>query len=225
MAEFAAIDLELEWRGRRFQSVDKGLNAVADLLGKRTDALVPVARKLLEQYMEGVVKSVRQRADTPWPQGTSSAGRFPGTLSRRSGGLLQVLSPSRVETRARGGKAANVEVAFSIPAWVAVHETGATIRPRRAQYLTVPLPPALDSRGVPRKPNARAWRDTFVIKSRRGNLLIVQKRADGGINPLYVLKKEVTIPPRLAFKQAFEAGKDFLADKLAEAALEEFRRG
>lgn len=80
------------------------------------------------------------------------------------------------------------------------HEHGATIRPRRRQWLTVPLPEALTAAGVPRRSSARAWENTFVQRSRRGNLLIFQKRGRG-IVPLYVLRKSVEIPARLDFRQ------------------------
>ncbi len=82
-----------------------------------------------------------------------------------------------------------------------IHETGGTVRPRRSRYLTIPLPAAMDSRGVPLRRRARDWDNTFVARSRRGNLLIF--RRDGlGLTPLYLLKPSVRIKPRLGLEDA-----------------------
>ena len=57
----------------------------------------------------------------------------------------------------------------------AVQEFGATITPKTAKYLTVPLPAALEIKGVPRKKSAREWDNTFVAQSKAGNLIIFQR--------------------------------------------------
>ena len=64
-----------------------------------------------------------------------------------------------------------------------IHETGGTIRPVRAKFLTIPFP------GV--KGRARDYQNTFIAKS-----VIFQKLAGGGIKPLFSLKKSVRIPKR-----------------------------
>ena len=77
----------------------------------------------------------------------------------------------------------------------AVHEHGATIRPRRAKYLAIPLPAALSSRGtLLRRP--RKWKNTFVAKSRKGNLIIFQKRGKT-IIPLFVPSTNLVVAPRV----------------------------
>jgi len=65
-------------------------------------------------------------------------------------------------------------------------EKGGIIRPIRKQYLTIPFP------GV--KGWARNYPNAFVIKSKRGNLLIVERKGKTGLKPLYALKKQVKIP-------------------------------
>lgn len=65
-------------------------------------------------------------------------------------------------------------------------EKGGVIYPKRKQWLTVPLP------GV--KGWARNYPNAFIIKSKKGNLLIVEKKGKAGIKPLFVLKKSVRIP-------------------------------
>ena len=219
----AAVEVELDWRGKRYTSVERGLEAVAGDIGGDVDKSGPLVRKLLQRYMSGVVKSVADRMNTPWPAGTSPAGQFPGTLSRRSGKLVSQFTDANIIVK--GGSAlSDTSVSFNLPGIAAVHERGATIRPKKAQYLTIPLPPALDSRGVPILPRARDWQDTFIIRSKKGNLLIVRKKGDG-IEPLYVLKKSVVIPKRLGFEEAFDSGLDLLADTIAQEVIREFFNG
>jgi hypothetical protein len=59
----------------------------------------------------------------------------------------------------------------------------------------------MDSRGVPLRKRARDWQNTFVARSRKGNLIIFQKRGRKNIRPLYLLKPEVTIRPRLGMEK------------------------
>ena len=213
------FDLDLEWRGKRYEDVNRGLVAFGVDVAEDFEKLMPVAKNIIRKYMEGVVKSVHDRVDTPYPGGTSRGGTFPGTLSKRSGKLASSLVPALIKDK--GGKD-EISTSFTLTGIAVVHERGATIRAKNSQYLTIPLPAALNSRGVPLKPSARAWRNTFVAKSRKGNLLIFQKRGKNDIVPLYVLKKRVRIPKRLAFGEAFAAGKDLLADTLAAGLLKEF---
>lgn len=63
---------------------------------------------------------------------------------------------------------------------------GGKIMAKKAKYLTIPFP------GV--KGYVRNFPDTFVIKSKAGNLVIVQKDKYGRLKPLFLLRKEVTIP-------------------------------
>ena len=46
-------------------------------------------------------------------------------------------------------------------------------------------------------------KNTFVQYSKKGNLLIFQKRSRGSIVPLYILKKRVKIPARLGLGDYF----------------------
>ena len=214
------VTLELDWRGKRYRDVERGLNAVALDVERSFEEAGPIVRKTLNEYMDAVVRSVAARADGPYPGGTSPAGVFPGSLSKRSGALLASLNTSRIQEIGDG--VSNIGVSFTLTGIANVHERGATITPKRAKYLTIPLPAALTKRGTPIKPNARAWKNTFILKSKKGNLLIMQKKGKGDMVPLYVLKKSVKIPKRLGFEEAFLAGRNFLADKIAQDVIREF---
>lgn len=70
-----------------------------------------------------------------------------------------------------------------------------TITPKRAKYLAIPLAAAKTPAGVARG-GPRDFPDTFVFRSKAGNLIIGQRRRDRVV-PLFVLKKRVTIPTRV----------------------------
>lgn len=215
------VDLELEYRGKRYVDVSRGLAAVAETTGKDFDAALPFVRNVLRQYMTGVVRATASRMKGAWPDGTSSPGEVPGRLSRRSGGLARKMNASRISARLTSE---GPVVSFQLTGVMAVHERGAVITPRTSQYLTIPLPAALDSRGVPLRKSARDWQNTFVRRSKRGNLLIFQKQGRE-IIPLYALKKSVRIPARLDFGRTFNAGLDRLGDEVADSVLREFING
>lgn len=63
------------------------------------------------------------------------------------------------------------------------------IMPKDKKFLTVPVNRTIKGR-------ARQYKDTFVIKSKQGNLLLVQKKGKGKkakLKPLFVLRKNVAI--------------------------------
>lgn len=83
-----------------------------------------------------------------------------------------------------------------------------TIRPVRAKMLAIPLPAALKPSGVPKgAPRTGPWGDTFIAKTRSGNLMIFGKKAyskgarqgqtHGKIVPLFLLKDEVKVKARV----------------------------
>lgn len=68
--------------------------------------------------------------------------------------------------------------------------------------LSIPLPPVKTAQGLARFRSPRQQPGLFMIKSKRGNLLLV-KRVGDKIEPQWVLKHSVTIPARLYFKSHF----------------------
>ena len=82
--------------------------------------------------------------------------------------------------------------------YAAMQEFGGTQRPRRGQYLTVPLPDALTAAGALRARFAvpgglRQVPGLFLIRSGAGNLLIVERKGKSGIRALFVLRRSVKI--------------------------------
>jgi phage gpG-like protein len=89
------------------------------------------------------------------------------------------------------GKELYVQVGTN-KSYARIHEYGGTITGR--PWLTIPLPEAKTAAGVVRM-TARSWPDTFIQKSKAGNIIIFQNQGDD-IIPLFVLKRSVDIPER-----------------------------
>jgi len=92
-----------------------------------------------------------------------------------------------------------------------VQEFGATIRAKNkyarvpgGPYLNIPLPPNKTPAGVMRMSAKMVFEaGGTILKSKKGNW-IVGLRQLGTFTPMFVLKKEVTIPPRLGMRDAVE---------------------
>lgn len=204
------IEFEFQFRNKRFKDAEKGLRAFANELQKDGERLGGVAAKELLFFLDGVAEAMIQRHGTPWPSGTT-----PNTMARRSGNTMRAVADS---VRVQGSKLSDVQGMIGGPVYLRIHEYGGTIRPKRAKYLAIPLPEALDSRGVPKRRGPRDWKNTFVAKSKKGNLLIFQKRGKD-IVPLYALKSEVRIPARLGMKKTLEAGLPYFVDRAMDKML------
>lgn len=202
MAE--AYTLEFEFRNQRFKDAERGLRAFSAHLAKSWDGSAKVLSAELRSFLDSVAEALATRHGRPWPGGTTA-----NTLSRRSGKLVQSIIDS-VAVRGTNFETLTGYISADFPAHV--HEFGATIRPKSAKYLTVPLPPALNSDGTPKKKSARDWENTFVAKSKAGNLIIFQRRGSQ-IVPLYVLKTSVKIPPRLGMRKTLEVGIPYFVER------------
>lgn len=117
-----------------------------------------------------------------------------GLTSSVTGGTLQTLKATIGWTDSRSARIA------------LVHERGATIRPKTKRFLAIPLPAALTPAGVERQDGPRSYPEAFIIRSKLGNLIIARTTGRGGsIEPLYALKSQVKIPPRLGFVREWQS--------------------
>lgn len=105
---------------------------------------------------------------------------------RRTGSLSRWLRWRVITSEGR----VSLELAADVP-YARIQEYGGVVNAKPGGWLTVPLPAALDARGVARR--ARTYPNTFIQRSRRGNLLIFQKQGKE-IVPLFVLRKQVRLP-------------------------------
>lgn len=144
----------------------------------------------------------------------------PDSLSVRTGALRRSL----FSTVARHGANA-VSLLCSIGSnapYARVHEYGATIVPRSAKYLAIPLAAAKTAAGVSRWSSPRDFPGELTfIKSKLGNKLLVKfvgKKKNKRMIPMFVLKDSVTIPPRLNFENTFNQEADRITQEIRLAA-------
>jgi hypothetical protein len=128
---------------------------------------------------------------------------------RRSGAMMAV---EEDEYGLRGG----LLVGQGLP-YPPVQEFGATITPKTAQHLAIPLDAALTDAGVarfsPRDAEAAGYK-TFV----RGKIMYGTR--DGQLFPLFVLVDSVTIPARPTVGPTRDANRDWIENQLHEAINE-----
>lgn len=72
-----------------------------------------------------------------------------------------------------------------------IQELGGVVKARNVKYLTIPLGAAKTPSNITRG-GARTFADTFVMRSRAGRLLIMQRRGRG-LRPLFLLAPRVEI--------------------------------
>lgn len=216
MAE-SAFRLDLDIGGKRYENAQLGLNALAAKSSAAILELSPIARREMVDILDTVVAAMRQRHSTRWRSGQRlPEGDRTGKLARRSGRGLNNLRPLI------RGSTDDISGEITVPFPLSVHEDGATIR-KKGKMLAIPLKAALDSRGRPLKRGPRAWRDTFVAKSRKGNLLIFQKRGRE-IIPLYVLKDQVKIPRRLGMGVTMDKAAPVYIERVFDKALASLKK-
>lgn len=101
-------------------------------------------------------------------------------------------------------------------------EKGATVTPKRAAHVTVPLPAALDGRGLKMfsardvigNPRAYGYLGTFTLDD-----VIFGRRGDDAV-PLFALKKRIRIEPRRFIRSVWDARKDWITRQFADAVAE-----
>lgn len=109
-------------------------------------------------------------------------------------------------------------------AYTKAQEFGATIRPKAARFLTIPLPDNLTgSKGrraaaAVRFPSAKALKEqqpgrTWIQKSKAGNLIVMYRPETPlfgkDVLSLFILKSSVTLKPRLGFRLVVDRMKRF----------------
>lgn len=204
------MELILQKGSKRFLSPAQGFNEIARELGRFWDGEVRVVAGVLKAHLKDVAMILRARHSSKWPSGGGQ------TLSMRSGrGMTSILRSVDV----KGTTWETLSGSIGGNRYLAIHETGGTIVAKK-QFLTIPLPAALTSRGEEIRP-APQWEDTFVGRSQAGNLLIFQRRG-AGIVPLYVLKSSVYIPARLGMRSTIEKRMPYFAAKVADAVARDF---
>lgn len=189
-------------------------------LKQRIQRLAQRAPVIFAQVVERRFGEAVQYARTRYLSGGTTADR----LAVRTSRLYRAFT-HRVQRTERGVTAqiGYLNASPEVLAYAHVHEgwpegrSQTVIRPRNAQYLTIPLHAANIGSGA-RAPRARDFPNTFVARSQRGNLLIFQRQGQT-IVPLFVLKTEVIIPARPALRPTLERFLPLILQDLSHEVL------
>jgi hypothetical protein len=103
-----------------------------------------------------------------------------------------------------------------------IQEKGGTIKPKAKQWLTIPLDAALTPSGVKKK-SAFEFADAFFLRTKGGSTLLVQRQGRG-IQPLFLLVRSVTLPPRPYLEPALETALPTLREMVERRWLLALRR-
>ena len=210
------FEITFSFRNQRFTDASAGLRAFATALKRDWNGAAGVLSQEMRDFLNGVAQALASRHGNAWPGGTGAR-----SLSKRSGALVSAIVGS---VKVNGTTFTTIEGSIGAPgvAYAKIQETGGMIKPKSAKFLCIPLPAALDGNGLPLRASPRQWENTFVATSKAGNLIIFQKRAST-IVPLYVLKDEVTIPPRLGMGDTLRAGLPYFVDHAVAAIMKAMR--
>jgi len=174
-------------------------------IDKRSAAMIrkfpEVIAPALAKAMEAGVKRGEQYAKN-YVYGDSGLTRRSGQLGRSLKGTVNI----------SGGHIQGKLTTDAVHA--PTHEHGATIVPKRVQWLTIPTEFAKTAAGVTRG-GARTFSNTFFLKPGKGrtNPLIMQKQGKEVI-PLFVLKKSVTIPARPFMRPSAMQTKKYIEEEI-----------
>lgn len=207
----ADTEFSLEYKNKRYQQAERGLMAFANDLNKSPQLAVPILRTELYKYLKRIETALRKKHGSPWPATGSDS------LSKRSGKSLESIGASIAVS---GASINSVVGKIGGADHLSIHEDGGTVKAKNKSYLAIPLAAALDSNGVPKKTSPRDWTNTFVKRSKKGNLIIFQK-VGTSLTPLYVLKKTVYIKPRLGMAKALAAGLPLFVDLTMDKIVKE----
>ena len=179
----------------------------ADFTGaiRKTQALKSVPRAMKYQVTRWTVDTVKELKRRAAGMQKSGKGRKTGQLARNIGQTISAGNEKYHATIGTGvGGTASVKYAR-------IQDKGGTIVPRTKQYLTIPIGNV--------QGRASNYPDAFFIKSKAGNLLLVERKGKGGIRPLFVLKKQVTIPATGWFTDIVTTREGVLVDMVAPDAV------
>lgn len=198
--------------GKRFDNIASGMRAVADGIEHGVDTGMASAPSMLMKELRALAQKIKQEHSQAWNGSVFNSGN---RLQSRTGkGMQSIMDSVRLLDGGTGGKIVAAQITTGK---MGIHETGGTIRASGSGYLTIPLPAAMDGRGVPLRQRARDWDNTFVRRSKKGNLLIFRSLPGANdLTPLYILKREVYIKPRLYMEPKFYTQMGYFDNKLWE---------
>jgi len=165
-------------------------------------------RYQMEKWNSETVKVLKESA-----KAMKKSGRKTGQLARNVGGETKSNSQGLVQTKVGTGVGGTGTVPYAD-----IQDQGkyskaksGVIKARSKKYLTIPWP------GV--KGTAANFPNSFIIKSKKGNLIICESRGKSGLRPLFTLKPQVTIPATNWFSGPLEKRLAVLKEMLGPSAV------
>ena len=173
-----------------------------DIETRRLDRLsrrLQVAQTTLMPRMNLVLRYTIEEA-VLWARQQRLSGPPPNILRARTGRLRASFAGyTRV-----GNNTTVAQLGFinNRPIYAGVHEFGATIRPKNARFLAIPLQPGLGRpRGLP---------NTFI----QGR--VIYQNVSGSARPMFALASQVTIPARPVLRPTWYRFQPILLARLRE---------
>lgn len=198
------------YKGKWYQTLNQAFNK---MLGEIEYDFT----KIPDQVHAELVAYIRRSVDNTTSRFTPYSGgkRTTNNLQVRSGRAKSELK-SRQTVQRVGANKYNFHLLGSVkgPGYLNLQEDGGTIT-AKSGYLTIPLPDALDSKGLPLKRSPRDWKNTFTKRSKKGNIVIFGRKGRK-IVPLYVLTKSVHVPARLGLAKRFSASAPYFERKVLD---------
>jgi len=178
----------------------------ADIRGAlaKSAALKLVPRAAKAQVTAWTTKTVAELMRAASRLQKSGAGRHTGDLARNIGYEIGA-TEERWQTIIGTGVGGRKSIVYA-----AIQDKGGTINARNRKYLTIPLA------GV--KGTAANYPGSFIVRSKKGNLLICERGRDG-LRPLFALKPSVTLPATGWFSNAVYARQPLLDEMMRPEAL------
>jgi hypothetical protein len=152
-------------------------------------------------------------------------------LMRRSGALAQSFTTANLGAASRLN---GLGVAMGTDKeYAPIQEEGGTVKAKPGKYLTIPLDDALTPAGVVKggarlRKSGGKWqtadgKPTFI---RNGVIFAKYGKTDRSLRALYVLKKQVKIPPRLGMFRMFERlQRKFIPHRIGQAVSSALEKG
>jgi hypothetical protein len=230
MAITNLLDFELRIDGpegqRVFKNARKGLKAFSRDVGAAisTKEVSPIIRTILKRHLELVAEAMVQRHSTPWAPGVKlPRGETTGKLAVRSGRATTELRDIKISGAGSNASSARITGSIGGPHYLTTHEDGKRITKTGTGYMTIPLPAAMDSHGVPLRISLRQWQDTFLMplestrtgRKRKGFVVAINR--GGRVVPIYILVKSVRIPKRLGLAVTLKKSNPALVDRVLNA--------
>lgn len=199
---------------RRLAVQKRSIRRIRDVVGNLDRSAVAELRKVLQNEGDRFVTAMVRRTRAPLKTGRNTNR----TIHSRTGALRRSFGREVVGNKL---ERLRLKVFSAGVKYATVQEFGATITPKNARYLTIPLPPNQTPAGVTRK-SARTVisEGGYFYESKKGNLLI----ADASGENQFVLKDEVRIPGRLGFFKTWERGARARRGRLRRALSATVRR-